>query len=104
MNSYCYFESPIGRLTLSGRDGLLQELRFPRSLQQDAAEKNEQYNDDHFQDVVHQLSEYFQGTRKSFELQLRPAGTDFPEPGTRLYDTRDACGASPRSIPQQARR
>lgn len=32
---------------------------------------------DCLQDCVYQLQEYFEGTRKSFDLQLNPDGTDF---------------------------
>lgn len=64
-------ESPLGRLALVGRDGAVTNLRFGAggaarvgacTLLQAAAE---------------QLTAYFAGERRDFELPLRPEGTPF---------------------------
>jgi methylated-DNA-[protein]-cysteine S-methyltransferase len=62
--------SPIGALTLVERDGALARLSFgahgpdePRTPLLDRA--------------AQQLSEYFAGERREFDLPLAPSGTDF---------------------------
>lgn len=62
-------KTPLGAMTLTEEDGALTEARFgalapnvPSPLLRRAAEE---------------LSEYFEGKRRAFELPLAPRGTDF---------------------------
>lgn len=76
--SYTYIESPAGRLLLAGdneglhclyfQEGRGEPYRPPASWHQDARP---------FVDVTRQLQEYFTGTRRQFELPLKPEGTPF---------------------------
>ena len=73
--SFTVYESPIGPLTLTGDDrGALTGLWFPGKGPQ--RDENEH---DHaaLAAAVAQLDEYFAGERRTFELELRPAGTSF---------------------------
>ncbi len=56
---------------------MLEILGFPEGKGVVKILSDWQENDSAFSDVVDQLSEYFAGTRKSFNLQLNPAGTAF---------------------------
>lgn len=69
-------DSPVGQLTLAGRDGRLMHLRMvdqtyePSRVDWAADGKA-------FPDAVEQLEEYFAGDRTEFELDLDLVGTDF---------------------------
>lgn len=77
MKQYCDYQSPIGTLTLIGSNGALEELRFPNKVKLELPE--EQYLKDagSFKDVVEQLSQYFDGRRTDFDLQISLIGTEF---------------------------
>ena len=74
---YCFVDSPIGRLLLTGRAGVLTGLYVaeedtgrtppPDAIEDEAA----------FDDVRSQLGEYFAGTRTEFDLNIELAGTPF---------------------------
>lgn len=69
------YESPLGRLRLAGEHGFLTGVYFEdhgSPVLQDPRESPEA-----FHHVTTQLTEYFAGTRRAFDLPLRPAGTDF---------------------------
>ena len=68
--------SPIGPLTLVQEDGALVRLAMspPTALDPDALGER---SDEGFESVVRQLAEYFAGERTSFDLQLRPHGSEF---------------------------
>ena len=78
MNAYTYFESPIGRLLLTSDGTALTGLYMEPS-------RKAQSVDGWIQDeavaplsaTVRQLSEYFAGTRREFDLPLRLQGTTF---------------------------
>ncbi len=71
--------SPVGRLTLAaterGLAAVLWERDDPRRVPLPPAEPDA----DHpvLQAAVRQLTEYFAGTRRSFDLPLDPRGTEF---------------------------
>lgn len=73
---YAYFNAPFGRLLLTGKYGL-EGLYFPESRTRPVPEKDWVYDDIFFSDARAQLTGYFQGTRKQFDLDLRPEGTAF---------------------------
>ena len=68
--------SPIGPLTLVREDDALVRLAMspPTALVPDALGER---SDEGFDDAVRQLGEYFAGDRTSFDLLLRPIGSDF---------------------------
>jgi methylated-DNA-[protein]-cysteine S-methyltransferase len=78
MNAYSYFESPIGRLLLTSDGTALTGLYMEPS-------RKAQCTDGWMEDVtvaplsaaVRQLTEYFAGTRREFDLPLRLQGTTF---------------------------
>jgi methylated-DNA-[protein]-cysteine S-methyltransferase len=68
--------SPIGPLTVVADDGELVRLAMSPPAALDPDELGER-SDLAFGDVVRQLGEYFAGERTSFDLPLRPRGSDF---------------------------
>jgi methylated-DNA-[protein]-cysteine S-methyltransferase len=78
LNAYTYFESPIGRLLLTSDGTALTGLYMEPS-------RKAQSVDGWIQDetvaplsaTVRQLTEYFAGTRREFDLPLRLQGTTF---------------------------
>ena len=68
--------SPIGPLTLVREDDALVRLAMspPTALVPDALGER---SEEGFDDAVRQLGEYFAGDRTSFDLLLRPIGSDF---------------------------
>jgi methylated-DNA-[protein]-cysteine S-methyltransferase len=78
LNAYSYFESPIGRLLLTSDGTALTGLYMEPS-------RKAQSVDGWIQDeavaplsaTVRQLTEYFAGTRRDFDLPLRLQGTTF---------------------------
>jgi methylated-DNA-[protein]-cysteine S-methyltransferase len=78
MNAFSYFESPIGRLLLTSDGTALTGLYMEPS-------RKAQCTDGWIEDVsvaplsatVRQLTEYFDGTRREFDLPLRLHGTVF---------------------------
>jgi methylated-DNA-[protein]-cysteine S-methyltransferase len=68
------YESPLGPLTLVGGPHGLSALYFPgRSGALDESDRD----DRQFGDVARQLEEYFDGTRRHFDLPLELGGTPF---------------------------
>jgi len=80
MNAFSYFESPIGRLLLTSDGTTLTGLYMEPS-------RKAQSTDGWIEDVsvaplsaaVRQLTEYFEGTRREFDLPLRLQGTAFQQ-------------------------
>jgi methylated-DNA-[protein]-cysteine S-methyltransferase len=74
---YRYLTSPLGRIRLSGREGVLTGLHLaahprcpppdPRAIADDAV----------LEKAADQLAEYFEGDRTSFDLELELIGTPF---------------------------
>jgi methylated-DNA-[protein]-cysteine S-methyltransferase len=80
MNAFSYFESPIGRLLLTSDGTSLTGLYMEPS-------RKAQCTDGWLEDAtiaplsatVRQLTEYFEGTRREFDLPLRLQGTVFQQ-------------------------
>ncbi|MEP6883507.1 MAG: methylated-DNA--[protein]-cysteine S-methyltransferase [Gammaproteobacteria bacterium] len=80
MNAFTYFDSPIGRLLLTTDGTALTGLYMEVS-------RKTQSPDGPVQDgsvaplpeTVRQLTEYFAGTRRKFDLPLRLMGTEFQQ-------------------------
>lgn len=69
-------DSPVGSLTLAGRDGHLMHLRMEDQTYEPSRDGWE-VDDSAFPEVVEQLAEYFAGERTDFELSLDLVGTAF---------------------------
>ncbi|WIM90278.1 methylated-DNA--[protein]-cysteine S-methyltransferase [Candidatus Mycobacterium wuenschmannii] len=76
MIRYRTIESPIGLLTLAGRDGVLSNLRM---VDQTYEPDRSDWSADAaaFGDVVDQLDAYFAGSLTDFDVDLDLRGTDF---------------------------
>lgn len=82
---YCEYASPIGVLTLVASDAGLQAVWWPDDkrlsvtgdVQPVSAGENLSHQHPVLQQAVHELDEYFAGTRTSFDVPLDPAGTEF---------------------------
>ncbi|MEZ0052550.1 methylated-DNA-[protein]-cysteine S-methyltransferase [Mycobacterium sp. MAA66] len=69
-------DSPVGTITLVGRDGRLRHLRMDDQTYEPSHDGWER--DDHaFQDIVDQLSAYFAGELMEFDVELDMIGTEF---------------------------
>ena len=69
-------DSPVGPLTLAGRDGRLRHLRMVDQTYEPSRD-GWQNDDTAFPDAVEQLAEYFAGKRTDFDLDLDMVGTAF---------------------------
>ncbi|MGB2739213.1 MAG: methylated-DNA--[protein]-cysteine S-methyltransferase [Cognaticolwellia sp.] len=73
---YCTYQSPLGEIALTANDNGLSALAFQMGkspitftgLTEDSSK---------FTDVIQQLTQYFDGSRKQFDLALAPEGTNF---------------------------
>ncbi len=74
---YCYLTTPIGDLLLAGDDETLSLVAFPEGSMRRDPEPDWIYKEKPFTNVRQQLTEYFAGTRKDFDLPLSLAGTEF---------------------------
>lgn len=74
MTSWSTYESPLGRLTLTGGPEGLRGLHFPDEM---APLPDEDRDDEILAGARGQLAEYFTGRRTSFELTLDLGGTPF---------------------------
>ncbi|CDO32698.1 cysteine methyltransferase [Mycobacterium vulneris] len=73
---YRTMDSPVGLLTLAGRDGKLMHLRMVDQTYEPSRDGWEP-DDGAFADAVDQLSAYFAGERTEFDLELDMVGTQF---------------------------
>ena len=74
---YCYFDTPIGELLLAGEQEKLALIGFPEGSMRRNPESDWIYNEAPFEAVRQQLSEYFAGERKNFDVPLSLEGTEF---------------------------
>ena len=70
-------ESPIGRILLVGRTGILTGLYLADHENCPPLDPSWIDDDGAFADVVTQLSEYFAGTRQKFDVTVELHGTEF---------------------------
>ena len=75
-NRFRTVDSPVGTLTLAGRDGRLMHLRMVDQTYEPSRDGWER-DDSAFPDAVDQLESYFAGERFEFDLQLDLVGTPF---------------------------
>jgi len=69
--------TPIGDVVLIGSNDVLVELELPGDSRDRHPEGRPRRDDDTLADASTQLSEYFGGSRRSFDLDLAPQGTEF---------------------------
>ena len=74
---YCYLETPIGDLLLAGDHDGLALIGFPEGAMRREPEADWIFNEKPFAEARAQLSDYFAGKRKAFDLDLKPTGTEF---------------------------
>jgi len=77
MMYYCYLDTPIGELLLAGDDDALCLVGFPEGSMRREPESDWIYSEKPFAAAREQLTDYFDGNLQSFDLNLRPAGTEF---------------------------
>ncbi len=74
---YCYLKTPIGELLLAGDEDALSLVGFPEGSMRREPEADWIYSEKPFAEARSQLTGYFAGTLKSFDLKLCPGGTEF---------------------------
>jgi methylated-DNA-[protein]-cysteine S-methyltransferase len=77
LGSYAAIASPIGELLLLGDDRALRGLYMQEGRKPGTVPRGWDCDPGAFVEVRTQLGEYFAGTRRSFDLPLEPAGSDF---------------------------
>tara|TARA_B110000211_G_scaffold234988_1_gene308110 strand:- start:5982 stop:6458 length:477 start_codon:yes stop_codon:yes gene_type:complete len=73
---YSTYQSPLGEIALTANDHGLSALAFQTGKSPISFAGLSQDNSK-FTEVIEQLSEYFSGTRKYFDIPLAPTGTAF---------------------------
>jgi methylated-DNA-[protein]-cysteine S-methyltransferase len=78
---FCRQDSPLGRLLMTSDGSALTGLYFDdgRDVPVVGRDWREDGGAEPFEAVRQQLTEYFEGQRTSFDLSLRPRGTDFQQ-------------------------
>lgn len=74
---YCYLETSIGDLLLAGDEEALCLLGFPEGSMRREPEPDWIYSEKPFAEARRQLNAYFRGELQSFDLKLKPGGTEF---------------------------
>ena len=74
---YCYLSTPIGELLLAGDQDALSLVGFPEGAMRHDPEPEWIYNEQPLANARKQLTEYFAGERKDFDLPLSLHGTEF---------------------------
>lgn len=72
MTYYCYINSPVGPIEISGDDDFVSRVIFVDESKADTGHLPKV-----IRDCKQQLQEYFAGKRKEFSLMLSQSGTDF---------------------------
>ena len=74
---YCYLDTPIGELLLAGDEDALCLVGFPEGSMRREPEPDWIYKEKPFKAARQQLTEYFEGERREFDLPLKLNGTEF---------------------------
>lgn len=74
---YCYLATPIGELLLAGDEAALSLVGFPQGRLRYEPEPGWVQDEAPFTAAQKQLTEYFSGKRRTFDLPLKLTGTDF---------------------------
>lgn len=74
---YTYLETPIGPLLLAGDGTRLSKVGFPTGKGRVAPHDDWRRDDEQFVEARAQLSAYFAGELRTFDLELMPVGSPF---------------------------
>ncbi len=74
---YSHLESPIGRILVAGDRSGLRLISFPTGVQKRGPEHEWEEREAPLRQALDQLSAYFAGDLKQFDLSLAPEGTPF---------------------------
>ena len=75
---FCYMEAPVGRLLIAADEIALRDISFEKSRHRRAPDREwTEGTSALLHQTVTQLSEYFGGKRREFEVPLGPTGTEF---------------------------
>jgi methylated-DNA-[protein]-cysteine S-methyltransferase len=89
--TFRFLDTPVGRLLLARDETGVRQIHFAGPIERGPAKAGPyvpggsvtaggwQHNDAAFEDVVEQLTEYFEGRRRQFDLPLAPEGTPFQQ-------------------------
>jgi methylated-DNA-[protein]-cysteine S-methyltransferase len=78
--NYCHLETRIGTLLIAGDGEALRHIHFPEHGRARRPESGwSESASGPVGEAVRQLTEYFSGTRREFDLPLAPAGTEFQQ-------------------------
>lgn len=75
--NYKLLETPLGQLRLLSNEGRLTGIEFDGQYEIGGDTAIAKPNDSALEDCATQLTEYFAGTRRHFDLPLGAAGTEF---------------------------
>ncbi len=76
---YSYFASPVGKLLLTSNGSQLTGVHFPNEQGPCPQQASWYLDEDHFWNARSQLSEYFAGVRRAFDLSFAAVGTPFEQ-------------------------
>jgi methylated-DNA-[protein]-cysteine S-methyltransferase len=74
---FTHVDSPLGPLLLAAGEDGLERISFPSGSKTRGPEPGWRRDPDRFVEVARQLTEYFAGERRSFDVPLVPRGTSF---------------------------
>lgn len=74
---YCYLPTPIGDLLLAGDRAALGVVAFPAGSRRREPEADWIFSEQPFGEARAQLTAYFDGSLREFDLALAPGGTPF---------------------------
>ena len=77
VTAYTKIDSPLGPVLIVGTERGLSHISFQKCSQPLAIDSAWQKGAPFLEDAARQLTEYFAGKRRTFELRLDPAGTEF---------------------------
>ena len=73
-----YINSPLGELEISATDEYLTSVLFMEAQKKPSPRKIEtDFIPEIINQYIQQITEYFEGTRKDFDLNIQHIGTDF---------------------------
>ena len=79
MGSHHTLDSPMGQILLLAENDVLIRLEFSGKSHAMGVPENSQAGSPFLHEVSGQLTQYFDGTRRTFEIAVLPRGTDFQQ-------------------------
>jgi methylated-DNA-[protein]-cysteine S-methyltransferase len=77
--NYCYMDTLVGRLLLVGDEQALRMINFQGGRHPQQPDSGWRQRVEAFGEVISQITEYFAGRRRQFDLSLMPNGTPFQQ-------------------------